>query len=321
MNVSPRVAFSEITARRLARLLLAGGIAAAAGWATPVLAHVYQVDNTTAAAIPTVVGWWWGWWHVDLHQCAPDLAIRRAYNGTQASMACNTLAVANEPGFNTINGPVTISISMSHTWVGDLVIKLFPPAGGGYTLVSRPGTAVDNGTEWEWQQREPGDRLAVAVLHGGRHRSRADWQRSRRWHRRLRWGRALQLQPERRLGRSRRQPGPPERHDQEWQLATLHRLPAGDTGVLAAWTLDFGSVGSPDTSDALCDDGTSSLNVTFTVSETFTAASGGCRSECEPCRAWRYSSAACRAGRHGLHVVQSGRRYRRQLRHLPHQQH
>ena len=31
MNFSPRVAFSEITARRLARLLLAGGIAAAAG--------------------------------------------------------------------------------------------------------------------------------------------------------------------------------------------------------------------------------------------------------------------------------------------------
>src|SRR3972149_118483 len=73
----------------------------------------------------------------------PGLALAvpdDAYNGTQGSMACDTLTVVSEPGMDTIAGPVTVQIAMSHTWVGDMVIKLFGPTSN-YTLVSRPGFA------------------------------------------------------------------------------------------------------------------------------------------------------------------------------------
>lgn len=43
---------------------------------------------------------------------------------------------------------VTTSIGASHTWIGDLTIKLRSPSGTILTLLNRPGsTAADNGAE------------------------------------------------------------------------------------------------------------------------------------------------------------------------------
>ncbi len=86
-----------------------------------------------------------------IYTAGPGLALAipdNGYNGTQGSMLCNVITVASEPGMNTIAGPVTLSIAITHTWVGDLVIKLFAPTGS-YTLVSRPGLVetIDDGSE------------------------------------------------------------------------------------------------------------------------------------------------------------------------------
>jgi subtilisin-like proprotein convertase family protein len=42
-------------------------------------------------------------------------------------------------------GKVTVKVNITHTWVGDLVIKLISPQGTAVTLASRPGSSGNNG--------------------------------------------------------------------------------------------------------------------------------------------------------------------------------
>ena len=69
-----------------------------------------------------------------------------AYNGTLASMAHANLTVSGPAG-STITS-ATVVLSMTHTWVGDLTIKLVAPDGTVITLMSRPGfvESADDGT-------------------------------------------------------------------------------------------------------------------------------------------------------------------------------
>jgi hypothetical protein len=61
------------------------------------------------------------------------------YNGLLESMFTSALEVpAGEPGGDIIDD-IWLEIDNSHTWVGDLVIKLEGPGGDLLTLVSRPG--------------------------------------------------------------------------------------------------------------------------------------------------------------------------------------
>ncbi len=69
-----------------------------------------------------------------------------AYDGSLGSMACSSVIV---PG--NVNGDILIAsveTRINHTWVGDLVMKLYPPTGGVVTVFSRPGfsEAADDGT-------------------------------------------------------------------------------------------------------------------------------------------------------------------------------
>jgi len=67
-----------------------------------------------------------------------------AYNGTLGTMACLTIA-----GPNQVIGDLNVEITMNHTWVGDLVLKLVSPSAQVLTLMSRPGLAepADDGTD------------------------------------------------------------------------------------------------------------------------------------------------------------------------------
>ncbi len=66
-----------------------------------------------------------------------------AYDGTLDSMACVTV-----PGGALIVTEVVAHLSLNHTWVGDLTIKVRSPAGTVTTLTSRPGLdePADDGT-------------------------------------------------------------------------------------------------------------------------------------------------------------------------------
>lgn len=77
--------------------------------------------------------------HVDGRVVIPD----NAYDGTLGSMTC--LDVAGTAGTIT---DLNVQVAISHTWVGDLVIKLVNPGGEVLTLMSRPGLAepADDGT-------------------------------------------------------------------------------------------------------------------------------------------------------------------------------
>lgn len=68
------------------------------------------------------------------------------YNGTLASMTCHSI---NVPAAGTVE-EVSVRIGMSHTWVGDLVIKLLSPVNTTATLVSRPGVteSADDGNNF-----------------------------------------------------------------------------------------------------------------------------------------------------------------------------
>jgi len=60
-----------------------------------------------------------------------------AYDGTIASMACQTTSVAD----GTV-AAINVDIAVDHTWVGDLTVKVVPPSGmdaDALTLTSRPG--------------------------------------------------------------------------------------------------------------------------------------------------------------------------------------
>ena len=78
----------------------------------------------------------------------PGLALAipdNTYNGTTATMGCHTL---NVPSFGTVDD-VSVQVAMSHTFVGDLTIKLVSPSSTVATLVSRPGVAetADDGND------------------------------------------------------------------------------------------------------------------------------------------------------------------------------
>lgn len=75
------------------------------------------------------------------------------YDGSLASMACCTIPVVRD-------GDVvaaTANLSVAHTWVGDLTVKIASPAGSVATMMSRPGLdeltddgsdCCGNGTPW-----------------------------------------------------------------------------------------------------------------------------------------------------------------------------
>ena len=83
----------------------------------------------------------------------PDLPVRGGtiaipddgYDGTLGSMACVTI---NETATGTVQD-ADVEVSMEHTFVGDLTIKLVSPAGTIATVLSRPGLAepADDGTD------------------------------------------------------------------------------------------------------------------------------------------------------------------------------
>jgi len=78
--------------------------------------------------------------HVDGKIVIPD----NGYDGTLGSMVC--IDVTGEAG--TISD-LDVQVAISHTWVGDLVIKLVSPTGDILTLLSRPGLSepADDGTD------------------------------------------------------------------------------------------------------------------------------------------------------------------------------
>ncbi|MDX2437166.1 MAG: C25 family cysteine peptidase [Acidobacteriota bacterium] len=84
------------------------------------------------------------------YTCIPGLAIPdNGYNGSQASMACCPLTVpAGDFGASPLITDLNIDVSATHTYVGDLTIKVFGPGAQFLALLNRPGsTAPDDGTD------------------------------------------------------------------------------------------------------------------------------------------------------------------------------
>lgn len=85
----------------------------------------------------------------DVLTWGPGLAqnVSEAYNGTLGSMTCLSQAIVGN-GVDAVVD-VSLTVAMSHTWIGDMTIKVVSPAGSVITVLSRPGTneVVDNGTE------------------------------------------------------------------------------------------------------------------------------------------------------------------------------
>ncbi|HEV7667072.1 MAG TPA: proprotein convertase P-domain-containing protein [Thermoanaerobaculia bacterium] len=82
----------------------------------------------------------------------PGLALAipdNLYNGTVGTMGCSTIAVPSGGGGGDTVANVIVTIAQSHTWVGDLTIKLIGPTGIVTTLVSRPGVVetADDGND------------------------------------------------------------------------------------------------------------------------------------------------------------------------------
>jgi subtilisin-like proprotein convertase family protein len=71
---------------------------------------------------------------------SPALTITdNVYNGTTGSMVSSTVAVSGVTGTSVVN--IEVDVDITHTWIGDLVVKLQSPDGDILTLVSRPGAA------------------------------------------------------------------------------------------------------------------------------------------------------------------------------------
>lgn len=84
------------------------------------------------------------------YSAGPGLALAvpdNGYNGTTGSMLCNTIAVPSGGG-DTV-ATATVQVAMSHTFVGDLTVKLISPAATVITLTSRPGVleSADDGND------------------------------------------------------------------------------------------------------------------------------------------------------------------------------
>lgn len=67
------------------------------------------------------------------------------YNGTLASMACVDVAVT--PWYTPAIASMTVTVGMSHNWVGDVTVKVAHPDNTVVTVVNRPGVveAADDG--------------------------------------------------------------------------------------------------------------------------------------------------------------------------------
>lgn len=87
---------------------------------------------------------------VTRYTCAPSLAIPDDdYDGSLASMTCCNIVVPDDfYGASPTITDLDIDVSLVHTWVGDLTIKLVSPSNSVLTLLNRPGsTAADDGTD------------------------------------------------------------------------------------------------------------------------------------------------------------------------------
>jgi cysteine-rich repeat protein len=69
------------------------------------------------------------------------------YNGTLASMACVDLPVT--AAGDSLVDSLCVQVGMSHTWIGDLTVKVVSPTNTVVTVMSRPGAAelADDGTD------------------------------------------------------------------------------------------------------------------------------------------------------------------------------
>ncbi|MCA9940455.1 MAG: hypothetical protein KC418_17575, partial [Anaerolineales bacterium] len=63
-----------------------------------------------------------------------------AYDGSLGSMACDTIDASSIPGGETVSN-VTLSLGATHTWIGDLTVKLQSPDGNILGVFSRVGYA------------------------------------------------------------------------------------------------------------------------------------------------------------------------------------
>jgi cysteine-rich repeat protein len=74
-----------------------------------------------------------------------DAIPDNTYNGTIGSMVCRSIMVP-AARLDVVEG-LWVSVALTHTWVGDLVIKLVSPIGTAITLMHRPGNTMtaDNG--------------------------------------------------------------------------------------------------------------------------------------------------------------------------------
>lgn len=70
------------------------------------------------------------------------------YNGTLGTMGCSTINTGALPPTSVVND-ASVQIAMSHTFVGDLTIKLVAPSGSILGIVSRPGVTetADDGND------------------------------------------------------------------------------------------------------------------------------------------------------------------------------
>lgn len=70
------------------------------------------------------------------------------YNGTLGTMGCSTINTAALPPTSVVED-ASVQIAMSHTFVGDLTIKLVAPSGSILGIVSRPGIVetADDGND------------------------------------------------------------------------------------------------------------------------------------------------------------------------------
>jgi len=97
---------------------------------------------TLAAALTVCMGWASASASVvNLYSAGPGLGVGipdNQYLGSLASMVSNTINVAGGLG---LVEEVEVTVSINHTWVGDLTIKLQGPSGIVVTLMSRPGFA------------------------------------------------------------------------------------------------------------------------------------------------------------------------------------
>ncbi len=84
------------------------------------------------------------------YSCTPGAAIPdNGYNGTQASMTCCALNVlAGDFGPTPSILDLDLDMALTHTWVGDLTIKIFGPGGQILAAMNRPNsTAPDTGQD------------------------------------------------------------------------------------------------------------------------------------------------------------------------------